>query len=352
MRTRIVLSAVCLSLVCTGIGVVAVPPAVLAATGVSVQEDSPDKIFVQYLARRDPRSTVRIGAWQALLSSAPDAAIAQFLDTGYDYAVNLAAQRKTRNADFAKRVLATFTAEFSPEVHAAAQYAVNSRDDADRERFANGGFAAARQRDSAFRVAQGQQAQALVEADRAFVRQLAVNDPGAQVRVSASYAVRAGATDADIVDFYASGWAFGARLDLETFRQTAADNDMRWRATLTRLIVEAQAAEKAAQDASEEAKEQAKAAAVRAWQAVGKQTEPGRSSWSDAQDFTARQASTWAAIAEAARVATGPNWAAMVDPATANQSDWDGERAFAADQAKYWNAMLQQALDGEQRVAR
>ena len=41
-------------------------------------------------------------AWQALLSSDPDAAIAQFLTSGYDYAVRLSAERKARNADFAK----------------------------------------------------------------------------------------------------------------------------------------------------------------------------------------------------------------------------------------------------------
>jgi hypothetical protein len=324
--------------------------AMWASPAIAVASAAGDRIWVQYLAKSDPRSPVRIAAWQALLSSAPDAAIAQFVESGYDYAVKLSAERKARNMDFAKRVLAAFTAEFAPEVHKAAAYAVNSRDDADRERFANGGFEAAKLRDAAAREALGEQAQALVEADRAFVRSLAANDPGAQVRVSAAYATRIGAGDGDLVDFFAAGWAFGARLDLETQRQLGADNDMRWRATLNRLVEEAAAAEKAAREASDEMAEQAKAAAVRAWQTVGEQTAPGRSYWSDAQRHAEQQAANWAAVYAAAVAAAGPNWAAIVTPAQSSQSSWDAERSAAAQQAQYWNDLLQQARDGEQRV--
>ncbi|MFC4083868.1 hypothetical protein [Amycolatopsis samaneae] len=325
------------------------PPPVFAAGVVGVQDASADKLWVQYLARFDPRSTVRIGAWQALLSSAPDAAIAQFVATGFDYAVKLSQDKKARNMDFARRVLAAYTAEFAPEVHAAAQFAVDSRDDADRERFANGGFEAAKKRDTTAREAKGEQAKALVEADRQFVRNLAVNDPGAQVRVSASYATRAGATDSDLVDFFATGWAFGARLDLEVFRQQAADNDTRWRATLSRLMADAQAAEQAAKDATSEV-EKAKAAAVAAWKAVGEHTGPARSAWDEAQELARKQAANWAAVYAAAAAASGPNWAAIAGPAQTNQSSWDAEREFAAQQAQYWKSLLQQALDGEQRV--
>jgi hypothetical protein len=37
-------------------------------------------------------------------------------------------------------------------------------------------------------------------------------------------------------------------------------------------------------------------------------------------------------------------------PAQDNSTQWSDERTFAADQARYWNTLLQQALDGEQRV--
>lgn len=350
MRTRIVLSAVCMSLALNSMSATPVLAANVPVTGTAIQNASADRAFVQYLAKRDPRSAVRIGAWQALLSSAPDDAIAEFLTSGFDYAVKLAAERNLRNADFAKRVLATFTDEFSPEVHAAAQYAVDSRDNADRERFANGGFAAAQQRDRAVREASGEQAHAIVEADRAFVRNLAANDPGAQVRVSAEFAVRAGASDADLVDFFSSGWAFGARLDLEAFRQNGADADHRWRVRLAELITDAAVAEKAAKEASSEVSEQAKVAAVRAWRTVGDYAGSAASSWQDAKEVTDRQAANWAAVVAAATAAAGPNWSAVLDAATFNQAAWEAERTFAAEQAEFWNSMLRQARDGEQRV--
>jgi hypothetical protein len=351
MRVRALLCSACF----TAIVSVLSPAAALAAGSVPIATTvaatpAADRVWVQYLAQRDPRSLVRIAAWQALLSSDPDAAIAQFLTSGYDYAVRLSAERKTRNADFAKRVLAAFTAEFAPEVHAAAQFAVNSRNDADRERFANGGFEAAKQRDAAARQAQGDQAEALSDADRAFVRDLAEHDPGAQVRVSAAYAVRAGATDDDLVEFFASGWVFGARLDLEAFRQASADDDARWRVTVAGLLADAAAAEEAAKNASAELAEQARANAVSAWQAVGRQAAPAESYWDGARRITDGQAANWAAVLAAANAATGPNWAAVAGPAGTAQADWTSERDFAVQQAAYWNSLLQQALDGEQRV--
>ncbi|WP_410664859.1 hypothetical protein [Amycolatopsis sp. lyj-84] len=352
MRKRALFRAVCFSLAVSTLGSIVASPSANPAVAAEMGAESPasDRIWTQYLARYDPRSTVRIAAWQALLSSAADEAVAAFVASGYDYAIKLAAERKARNLDFAKRVLAAYTAEFSPEVHAAAQYAVNSRDDADRERFANGGFNAAKERDAVARDAAGEQARALVEADWAFVRNLAKNDPGAQVRVSASYAVRAGAADRDLVEFFASGWAFGARLDLETFRQQHADNDARWRTSLVRLLDAAAVAEQAAKDATADLAEQARATAVRAWQAVGEQTTPARSQWDEAQRIANGQAANWAAVYAAASSATGPNWGAITGPAQAGQADWGHESEFATAQAAYWNSLLQQALDGEQRV--
>lgn len=351
MRVRALLCGACFTAVVSVLS----PSAALAAgsaPGATVVAATPaaDRVWVQYLAQRDPRSLVRIAAWQALLSSDPDAAITEFLASGYDYAVRLSAERKARNADFAKRVLAAFTAEFAPEVHAAAQFAVNSRNDADRELFANGGFEAAKQRDAAARQARGDQAKALSDADRAFVRDVAERDPGEQVRVSAAYAVRAGATDNDLVEFFASGWAFGARLDLESFRQRSADDDARWRVTVAGLLADAGAAEEAAKNASAEMAEQARANAVGAWQAVGRQTAPALSYWDEAGRITDAQAANWAAVVAAANTATGPNWAAAAGPAGAAEADWTAERDFAVQQAAYWTSLLQQALDGEQRV--
>src|SRR4051812_38060043 len=107
MRKRAALSAACFAVALSVLGPIAVLPASAAfAAEPGTQNLATDRVWVQYLAKYDPRSTVRIGAWQALLSSEPEAAIAQFVASGYDYAVKLAADKKSRNADFAKRVLA------------------------------------------------------------------------------------------------------------------------------------------------------------------------------------------------------------------------------------------------------
>lgn len=319
------------------------------SAGTAAEEHSADWYWVRYLAKAHPYSSVRTSAWNALVSGDPDAAIVEFLATGYDFAVSRAQLRNARNLDFVRRVYETTTAEYSPEVHNEAQRLLSASDSA-RETFVRSGYEAAKSRDRAYRDTVGAQKQALVDSDRRFVGLLATNDPGEQVRLSAQVATRQGATDDDLVEFFAFGWANGARLDLDVFRLRGADNNMRWRDTITRLIADAEAAEKAARDASAEAKEQAKAQAARAWQQVGEQTAPARSGWGEAEDFARRQAENWHAVLLAAQAAQGPNWTAIIDPATASESAWQSEQSTAAQQAAYWNALLQQARDGEQRV--
>ncbi|WP_173142425.1 hypothetical protein, partial [Kibdelosporangium persicum] len=220
---------------------------------VNAEQPSDDWVWVRYLASAHPYSTVRTAAWSALVSSDPNAAIAAFLEWGYDYAVERAQQRRARNMDFIRRVYETTTVEYSPEVHNEAKRLLGAGvTDSERETFVRSGYEAARSRDRVYRDEVGAQKQALVQRDRDFVRLLSVNDPGEQVRLSASYAVREGSTDDDLVEFFAYGWATGSRLDLEVFRMRQANENMRWRATVLRLIVDAEAAEKAAREASEE----------------------------------------------------------------------------------------------------
>ncbi|MGW4213729.1 hypothetical protein ACWEIJ_37500 [Lentzea sp. NPDC004789] len=314
-------------------------------------QPSDDWIWVRYLASAHPYSTVRTAAWSALVSSAPEQAIAEFIATGYDYAVRRAEERRNRNLDFIRRVYDTTTAEYSPEVHAEAKRLLGAGvADSERETFVRSGYEAARARDRVYRDTVGEQKRALLQRDRDFVRTLSTSDPGAQVRLSASYAVRDGSTDDDMAEFFAYGWATGARLDLEVFRQSLIVDNMNWRATIVRLVADAEAAEKAALEASGETREQAKAAAVRAWQQVGSQTAPARSSWSEAQEFAHRQAENWHAVLLAAQAAQGPNWTSIIDPATVSEAAWQAERTSAGQQAAYWNALLQDALAGEQRV--
>lgn len=325
------------------------PPAI----GVTANAEEPSdlRIWVRYLARLHPYSTVRTAAWSALISSSPDEALAEFYRTGFDYAVSRAQERRSRNLDFIRRVYETTTFDYSPEVHSEAKRLLGSGGtDSERELFVRSGYKAAKSRDRSYRDEVGEQKRALIQRDWDFVRLLSTNDPGEQVRLSASYAVREGATDDDLVEFFAYGWATGSRLDLEVFRLRHAAGNMKWRATITQLIADAEAAEKAAREASEEAKEQAKAAAIRAWQQVGTETAPARSSWGEAQELALRQAETWRAVLEAANAAQGPNWTSIIDPARTAETSWLSERTVAAQQAMYWNALLQQALDAEQRV--
>lgn len=305
-----------------------------------------DKAFVRFVALRHPQSTVRAAAWLALLSSTPDAAIAEFLASGYEPARARAAAQDQQDLDFAKRILATHIAAYAPETHAAAKRAVNGSA-ADRERFARTGYAEAAARDRQVREADGTHAAALAQADRDFVAALRDSDPGAQVRVGAGYALRAGATDADLVEFFAYGWNSSARLDLELHQSAIADNDVRWRATINRLTADARAAETAAREASGEAAAAARAQAATAWRTVVEQTTPARSAWRQAEDVAAAQAASWQAIALAAAAAESVNWESIASSSVSTAAAWSTERDSAAEQARYWTALLDQARAAE-----
>ncbi|WP_250008180.1 hypothetical protein [Actinoplanes sp. M2I2] len=298
----------------------------------------------------DPRSSVRAAAWGALVSNDVEAAVARFVASGFAFAKLRAAQNDARNTDFARRVLATHTAEFAPEVHAAAQFALTSRFAADREAFARTGYAAAKARDRQAREATGEQAAALEQFDRDFVGSLRDTDPGEQVRAAATFALRPAATDADLVEFFAYEWANAAALDLEAFRIRVTDEDMRWRAGVARLLSTARDAETAALATAGEAAGQARALAARAWGDVSAQTGSPRVVWGQAQAVAEEQAANWRRVAGAAGAATGPNWNVVLGTAGATAESWAAEREQAAEQAAYWSGLFSEALAGEQRM--
>jgi hypothetical protein len=320
------------------------PPAVVA------EVRHPDWSYVRRLAGSDPRSTVKASAWAALTSRSVDAAINRFLAKDFDYAKKRAAEAKIRNADFARRVLDTHTAEFSPEVHAAAGYAMYGTA-ADQDYFARTGYAAAKQRDRQARVDSGAQAAALEQADRDFVGLLRDHDPGDQVRASAAYALRPAATDADLVKFFAHDWVDAAALDLEAFRIRCADADIRVRAEAARLFTVARAAELAARNTAGEAGLQLRETANRAWAAAGAETGPARVAWAQAQQVALAQAANWQQIAQAAGGAAGVNWAAVAGSSGVTAESWAAERENAAEQAAYWQGLYDEALAGEQQTS-
>ena len=353
MRVRVWAATAAVAVAVSG-GVAGTGPVLAAglptvSAAVAVDQAAADRTFVRWLARSDPRANLRAAAWSALLADDVDAGVAKFLASGYDFAKKRAAQSRARNADFARRVVATHTVTHSPQVHAAAQYALD-HGDAALEAFVRTGYAQAKERDRLDRQADGEHAAAIVQADRDFVAQLRDADPGPQVRAAAAFALRAGSTDADVVEFFAFDWANAAALDAQTYRTRCADDDTLWRAQVRRLLADALAAEKAAREAGAEAAAQARAAAARAWATVGAQTAPARSAWADAEAIAARQAQTWNDVALAAAGATSPNWQVIAGTAQTTQEQWTAERANAAEQAAYWTSLYEQALAAEQAM--
>ncbi|WP_409180665.1 hypothetical protein F9C11_29775 [Amycolatopsis sp. VS8301801F10] len=305
--------------------------------------------LVLKIAQTHPYEMVRTYAWVALLGEPQAKSIAEFRAHGYYEAMELAKQNDARNLDFAKRIRDTTSAEFSPEVNAAALRAIGGTQ-VDRQQFVDSGYAAALARDKAAREESGKQEEALRQADRAFVETLAKSDPGRQVRVRAEWAIREGAAKSDLVEFFAYGWASAARIDLEGFLIRAADNEAKWRAGIRRLFVEAQEAEQAASHAAEEFREQARKAAARAWREAADQATPARTEWRNAEDAARAQAETWQKVVAAAAGATGPNWAAIADPAHDNERRWESERQSAAAQTANWTSLWELAQAGEKRM--
>ncbi|MCM4081126.1 hypothetical protein [Paractinoplanes hotanensis] len=321
----------------------------LAAPAAAVDQHSANWSMTRTVTLYYPQSSVRAAAWGALVSTNVEAAVTRFIESGFPYAKKRAALNDARNTDFCLRVLATHTAEFAPEVHAAAQYALDGGAAA-REAFARTGYAAAKARDRQAREATGTQAAALEQFDRDFVVLLRDTDPGPQVRAAATYALRPAATDADLVEFFAYDWSNAAALDLEAFRIRVTDEDMRWRAGVAGLLTAAQTAEAQARELAGEAAEQARAVAARAWGEVAAQTASPRVVWADAQRVAEEQAAGWHEVAAAAGGATGLNWNVILGSAGTTAESWATEREQAAAQAAYWSDLLAEALAGQQRT--
>lgn len=326
---------------------VASPAWAAAATEWEFDQAEEDRLYVHYLAKYDPRALVRTAAWNAVTGASVPAKVDRFLNSGMKFVVDRSQQLAARNADFARRILATHTVQFAPEVHAAAEYALNSGAAA-LETFARTGYAAAMQRDRSAREASGEQAAALLKDDRLFVAGLRDSAPGAQVRAAAGWALRAEATDADVVEFYAHDWAAAAAVDLETQQLQCNNADLVWRASVKTLLPAALAAQEAAVKAEGDARVLARATALRAWQEVTAQASPAKSTWDGAAEVAEKQAANWQTVALAAAEAVdNPNWDAIGSSAQTTAEQWELERSNAAKQAAYWTALYDMALKGE-----
>ncbi|WP_235783515.1 hypothetical protein [Amycolatopsis orientalis] len=248
-----------------------------------------------------------------------------------------------------QRVLATYTAAYSPRVHAAAKQA-SQGSDADRDRFVRTGFAEAKALDTAAREADEQHRQVIAQAEREYVRLLAESDPGEQVRLAALHALRPGSTDTDIREFYATGWMAAAALDVEIFRLRTQDAGIRYHAVIPRLVADAEAAEMEARNAGEAAAEQARMVAARAWATTREKAEEARQAWEAERQLCLEQARYWQTVKDRAAAETDPVWAAIASGAEKQRGGWTTETAFAGDEATRWQGAREQAQQGYDRM--
>ncbi|MEU4209246.1 hypothetical protein AB0F13_04425 [Streptomyces sp. NPDC026206] len=305
--------------------------------------------WVLSLAKSRLPAEVRTSAWNALRSTRGDDAIAEWMAPGggYDAAKQRTRDARARNKAFCERVVATHTKEFSPEVRAAAERALKGTA-ADQAAFVKTGYADAQRRDRAVRESNAQHKLDVAAKDRDFVRSLAEHDPGEQVRVAAQWALRPGAVDADVAEFFGYGWVTGGTLDLESQRMRVADAETLRHHTLSLLIKQAVAAEEAVKGAADAAK--ARAEAEQAWKAVSEHSAAAQKAWEAEQAATTAQMENWQNIAKAARESSDELWKNIAQPAEANQDAWSKEQAESLEAAKYWKAMFDRARDGESRV--
>ncbi|MFF4158873.1 hypothetical protein [Streptomyces sp. NPDC001678] len=304
---------------------------------------------VLYLAINHPATEVRSSAWMALRHVRGDEAIAEWLAPGggFDAAKQRARDTRARNKAFCERVVRTHTVEFSPEVRTAAERALKGTV-ADQAAFVRTGYAEAQKRDRAAREADVQHKLEVSAKARDFVTVLAERDPGEQVRVAAQWALRPGAGDADVTEFYGYGWVTGAALDVEAFRTRLADGDQVRLAVLSRLMKGAAAAEEAVKTSADAAK--ARAEAEQAWKAVADHAEAARKAWLAEQETAAAQAENWKNIAKAAKESSDELWKNIGQSADATQKTWSQEQANALETSKFWQDMFDKARDGETRV--
>ncbi|RJQ79696.1 hypothetical protein D5S17_09665 [Pseudonocardiaceae bacterium YIM PH 21723] len=275
-----------------------------------------DRNFVEYLLMSDGRRTIRIDAVAALDSNRQPDAVYEFLNCGgYEDAVEWAANDFEQDHDFIEMVLKAYTASLSPEVNRQATKVKKERPYQKRQ-FIESGLAAAKERD---RIDRAATARPVDEPARDYVRQVAATDPGERARAAADWALRGGATDADVQEFFASGWIFGAYQDLTGYRTRTADTDKNWRSTLRGLLTTAEAA-----DAVH---------APQAWKAVEDQATAALDGWAPLRQTAATQADHWQRVVAGAK--TGTSWAVVAQPGARVRQEWAKQVAFTQQEIDY-----------------
>ncbi|MFC0107634.1 hypothetical protein [Kibdelosporangium aridum] len=352
MKLRLTVNALLVAVLISGVGTnVAAANGLAAAEIASVSgiESSPYYRIVRTTALIHSQELVRASAWRALRSADGDAALLRYILTGMNEAKQLAEKQEARNLDFARRIAKTYTAQFSPRVHAAALEAID-KGPAVQEHFARVGFAEAKALDDAGREADEQHKQQILEVDRDFVRLLAQLDPGEQVRLAAQYALRNGGTDVDLRVFFATDWMAAAALDIDLHRMRTLEAGVKFHAVIQQLVRDAKDAEREALAASGAAAELARAVAARAWATTKERADAARQAWEDEAAACAEQARYWRTVIERAQSSSDPVWAAIAATADKNRGAWTGDGTLAGGEQQYWAGVENEAHEGYLRM--
>ncbi|WP_406336794.1 hypothetical protein OG814_34790 [Streptomyces zaomyceticus] len=320
-----------------------------SAADIAAEAAAEARARVERLAKSALPAEIRTSAWNALRSTRGDAAVAEWLAPGggYDAAKQRIRDARSRNRAFCERVVRTHPVSFSPEVRAAAERALKGSD-ADRAAFVKTGYAAAELRDRSVREADAQHRLEVASKDRAFVLALATDAPGEHVRTAAQWALRPGSADADVTEFFGYGWANAAMLDMEAYRLSTADAEVRRHHVLSGLVDRAAAVERTVETAAD--KEKARADAVLAWQAVAEHADAARLAWLAQQESARVQAENWRGVTALAEGSGGELWKHIVAPARARAAEWEQERAQAGETALFWRGMADRARASAARL--
>ncbi|MBO3743964.1 ALF repeat-containing protein [Actinoplanes flavus] len=321
---------VLLTVAAAGMGVLAGPsPARAAAVPVLVTNPAEaDREFVRWLSVHDPRASVRSAAETALAGGTA----AAFLASGYQTALDQAAQARANDLAFADRMASEHPAPTFPWVNAAARRAIEGTD-AELAEFARTGYAAALKDDQAH-VPYDDGAALVTASDWDFLADLARLDPGTNIYQR----VRFIDTDADLAGFLRYGLLSAAALDLELLRaQYVADEWAKWPEARFRTV-QAATIDKAAREGTT-----SPAVAVQAWQQLISRFERQPAYWSGGERLARTRSESWGRIGMRAGMASTPLLDPVVSGAAEVRSRWVAETNGAAQQYGWWNGLIQYA---------
>lgn len=301
------------------------------------------------MSRVDPRRFVRYAANDTLLAKPFEPAYREFLNGGLARAIEASRAEAEFHGDFIARVMRVYRPETSPRVHAGALLA-QAGGPAARAEFVRAGFATALRADQEERDTKGEHKKAITEADRAFVRTLRQDAPGAHVRYEAARASLPEANDDDLTNFFTVTWFAAAAADVQDYSLAALEADIDWRRQVESAIENARSAEAAAHNAPASELEAEKSSAIRLWRQVGSLTEPPTGHWETTGKTSGQYVTHWSSVRAVAENRPGPNWRAASTTINEHQTRWAEEREMIDQHLAYWARIREQARIAEDRI--